>query len=65
VLGFKEAFVDVFVVVVEIVGFKSSRLSLGGGGDFRWRRGGLLEAFFGKLSRVNDLAGVQTEPGVE
>ena len=30
-------------MVVERAGVKSSRLSLGGGGDFRWRRVGLFE----------------------
>lgn len=34
VLGFAAALVDVLVVVVAIMGLQSSRLSLGGGGDF-------------------------------
>lgn len=49
--------VDVFVVVEERVGGNSSRLSLGGGGDFRLSLGGLLGAE--RLSDELDMANVE------
>lgn len=67
VLGFEAAFVDVLVVVVETRGLQSSRLSLGGVGDFLESLDGLGGTWdlWMELSGEVDLVAVFREPGVE
>ena len=67
VLGREAVLLDVFVVVVEIVGLKSLRFRLGGTGDLRLSLDGLVETLGTKVacSGLDDRGDVQTSPCVE